>query len=428
MILLTRAVIATAFVTRQARSPLRSMRSINRKQTRHLVSSISRPLIQFDRPIVRRIALGLPTTADAQQGNNATQVAKWEEVLTSHTHDANENTPDVLQHTEVTAQDKRILALTLSAAVFVFAGLVKASGRGSWRFYLAGGLCAAISHTIPVPIDVVKTRKQVDPSYQDMHVWDAAKRMVETEGLKSLLAGLGPTTFGYLFEGAVKFGVYEVLKPTVRTILGSIASSFSALAFLNTQLIAFMTCGAVSGVAAAIVLTPMEGLRIRMVAEPDFAPTGWVQGAYRMFKEEGAAFLVKGVKPMMYKQVPYTVTKNVAFDFFAKHAYASLRENGVTPTAAIKFTVPLVAAATASVLSCITSQPGDMLLSLMNAHGGARRTRDIVRDILRSERGVSGFFAGFKTRIVHVGLIVTLQLLLYDMIKRLCGIAATGLA
>jgi solute carrier family 25 (mitochondrial phosphate transporter), member 3 len=130
----------------------------------------------------------------------------------------------------------------------------------------------------------------------------------------------------------------------------------------------------------------------------------------------------------MYKQVPYTVTKNVAFDFFAKHAYMSLRENGIAPTPAIKFTVPLVAAATASVLSCITSQPGDMLLSLMNAHGGARRTRDIVRDILRSERGVSGLFAGFKTRIVHVGLIVTLQLLLYDMIKRLCGIAATGLA
>jgi solute carrier family 25 phosphate transporter 3 len=172
----------------------------------------------------------------------------------------------------------------------------------------------------------------------------------------------------------------------------------------------------------------MEALRIRMVAEPDFAPNGWVGGAYRMLKEEGAGFLVKGVKPMMYKQVPYTVTKNVAFDFIAKHAYLSLRQSGVHPTPAVKFTVPLLSAFVASVLSCVTSQPGDMLLSLANAHGGGRRTRDIVKDILRSERGASGFFAGFRTRIVHVGLIVTLQLLLYDLIKRLCGIAATGLS
>jgi solute carrier family 25 phosphate transporter 3 len=351
-------------------------------------------------------------------------------VLSPHDQndDIDESSIERPRHSQITAKDRRILALVVAGAVLGVSGLVKASGPGSWRYYVAGGLCAAISHTIPVPIDVVKTRKQVDPVYQDLNVWDATRRLIQTEGLKSLAAGLGPTTVGYLFEGAIKFGVYEVLKPIVRTVLVAIAGEFPALVFLNTQLVAFMACGTVSGMAAAVVLAPMEGLRIRMVAEPDFAPRGWVGGAYRMFKEEGAGFLVKGVKPMMYKQVPYTVTKNVAFDFFAKHAYASLRQNGVDPTPAIKFTVPLLAAFVASVLSCVTSQPGDMLLSLVNAHGGDRRTRDIVKDILRSERGMSGFFAGFKTRIVHVGLIVTLQLLLYDMIKRLCGIAATGLS
>jgi solute carrier family 25 phosphate transporter 3 len=78
------------------------------------------------------------------------------------------------------------------------------------------------------------------------------------------------------------------------------------------------------------------------------------------------------------------------------------------------------------VLSSITSQPGDMVLSLVNAHKGDRRSSEIFRDILRSERGVRGFFVGFKTRLLHVGIIVTLQLLIYDYVKRLCGIAATG--
>lgn len=117
----------------------------------------------------------------------------------------------------------------------------------------------------------------------------------------------------------------------------------------------------------------------------------------------------------------------MSFDFSAKHAYEALILRGIHLSPAIKFTVPLLAAAVASVLACVFSQPGDMLLSLVNAHGGNRRTRDIVKDILRSPRGVRGFFVGMKTRLLHVGLIVTLQLLLYDIIKRLCGIPATGL-
>jgi hypothetical protein len=27
--------------------------------------------------------------------------------------------------------------------------LIAASGVGAWRYYLAGGLCAAVSHTVP---------------------------------------------------------------------------------------------------------------------------------------------------------------------------------------------------------------------------------------------------------------------------------------
>lgn len=70
-----------------------------------------------------------------------------------------------------------------------------------------------------------------------------------------------------------------------------------------------------------------------------------------------------------------------------------------------------------------------MVLSLMNARkNDRRRTRDVVRDILMSERGVQGFFVGLKTRFLHVGIIVTLQLFIYDVVKRMCGIAATGMA
>ena len=63
---------------------------------------------------------------------------------------------------------------------------------------------------------------------------------------------------------------------------------------------------------------------------------------------------------------------------------------------------------------------------VVNAHGEKVRTRDVWRKVVRSERGVRSLFAGFKPRLLHVGIVVTLQLLIYDYAKRLCGIAATG--
>lgn len=58
----------------------------------------------------------------------------------------------------VTLKDKVSMGATFVSAVMVFAFLIMKSGPGSWRFFLAGGLCAALSHAIPTPLDVVKVR------------------------------------------------------------------------------------------------------------------------------------------------------------------------------------------------------------------------------------------------------------------------------
>jgi solute carrier family 25 phosphate transporter 3 len=266
---------------------------------------------------------------------------------------------------------------------------------------------------------------QVDPNLSDKSFLRAAREITKNEGMSALWAGLGPTAWGYLFEGAVKFGVYEVLKPVFKSYLSRVAA-VTSLTILNSQILAFLLCATVSGFAASLMLTPMEALRIRLVSEPNFAPGGWLEGGHKMLKQEGVSGLAKGVKPMIMKQVPYTVTKNVSFDIITRFLYSVMRAQGMAFTAASTFTVPLVSAAIASVLACISSQPGDMVLSLVNAHEGDQRSTEVYKSILRSERGVRGFFVGFRTRLLHVGIIVTLQLLIYDYVKRLCGIAATG--
>jgi len=327
-------------------------------------------------------------------------------------------------HDHVTLVDKLVMSATVATMMTMFAGLVTVSGPGGWRYYLAGGICAAVSHGLTTPIDVVKTRQQIDPELKEKGMVKSTMKIIKNDGLQSLLAGLGPTTWGYLFEGAIKFGIYEVLKPVVRRFL-TWAAAVSSIQSLNSKTLGFFMCGTVSGIAASVMLCPMEALRIRLVAEPDFAPGGWVEGGMKMLKYEGVRGLWKGMSAMMSKQVPYTVTKNVSFDLFTTMVYSAVKSSGQMLTANMKFAIPLMSAMMASVLSCISSQPGDMLLSAVNAHGGDKRTRDFARDILK-EDGIGGFFRGMRARFLHVGLIVTVQLLIYDFVKRLVGIAATG--
>jgi solute carrier family 25 phosphate transporter 3 len=128
------------------------------------------------------------------------------------------------------------------------------------RYFVSGGLCAALSHGVTTPIDVVKTRIQSEPEVFNQGLVSATKAIVSEDGIGSLLGGLGPTVVGYGIEGAMKFGLYESLKPTFAQFL---PSDSVALAYLGASVCA--------GAAASFLLCPMEHTRIRLVTEPSFA-------------------------------------------------------------------------------------------------------------------------------------------------------------
>jgi solute carrier family 25 phosphate transporter 3 len=257
-------------------------------------------------------------------------------------------------------------------------------------------------------------------------MWKATAAIVKQGGPFALLAGLGPTALGYLLEGGVKFGIYEVSKPVTKRFLFSTAK-FLSIPGLNSQVNSLFLCGLISGTAASLMLSPMEALRIRMVSDSEYAGKSSIDAFSLMVRREGVSSISKGLPAMLLKQVPYTITKNCSFDIFTMWAYRIWREMGHALTANVKIAVPLLSAVAAAVLSCISSHPGDMLLSLVNAHEGPKRTRDFAKEIMQGQHGMRGFFIGIKPRFLHVILIVTVQLMIYDFVKRLVGIAATGL-
>uniref|UniRef100_A0A0B7JQ81 Mitochondrial phosphate carrier protein n=1 Tax=Bionectria ochroleuca TaxID=29856 RepID=A0A0B7JQ81_BIOOC len=87
---------------------------------------------------------------------------------------------------------------------FVFSDYVK--------FFGAGALAATSTHAAATPIDVVKTRIQVDDALKGYNMVRAARQIVSKEGTAALLTGFGPTAMGYLAQGGAKFAGYEFFK------------------------------------------------------------------------------------------------------------------------------------------------------------------------------------------------------------------------
>lgn len=83
-------------------------------------------------------------------------------------------------------------------------GALSALKSLDYRYFVAGGTCAAISHGLTTPIDVVKTKIQADPKKYDQGMRQAAVDIIKTQGPGALLGGLGPTVVGYGVEGAMK--------------------------------------------------------------------------------------------------------------------------------------------------------------------------------------------------------------------------------
>lgn len=70
------------------------------------------------------------------------------------------------------------------------------SGTDYVRFFSSGALCATITHGAMTPVDVVKTRLQLEPKGSTLRMASMARHIVTSEGPAGLMTGFGPTAVG----------------------------------------------------------------------------------------------------------------------------------------------------------------------------------------------------------------------------------------
>jgi solute carrier family 25 phosphate transporter 3 len=290
-----------------------------------------------------------------------------------------------------------------SAPIFDLMYYVKAAA--------AGGICCSITHAALCPVDVVKTRIQLDPIKYNKGMLGTFRQVVAESGMRVLTTGLGATAAGYFVQGWFKFGGVEFFKIKFANALGE------KKAWENRNAIYLGASGCAEFIAD-LFLCPLEAIRIRSVSDPTF-PKGLGPGAMQMLKTDGPLGFYAGLGPILFKQVPYTMAKFAVQGMAAEMMYKAA---GLSPTSN-NLGISLASGVVAGVAAAIISHPADTLLSKINkaGAGGSGSTTTRLLNIAREMGFMKLCTTGLAARCVMIGTLTAGQFGIFDTVMQTLG-------
>lgn len=281
---------------------------------------------------------------------------------------------------------------------------------------LAGGICCSITHGALCPVDVVKTRIQLEPKVYNKGMIGGFKQVIAAEGVGALATGLGPTVVGYFVQGWFKFGGVEFFKINLSNMMGKEKA-------WENRIPIYLGAAAMAEFIADVFLCPLEATRIRLVANPEYA-SGLISAFPKIIKDDGVIKgFYSGFAPILFKQIPYTMAKFAVQGAAAEKICAATSIDMATASDGTKMAVSLSSGVVAGVAAAIISHPADTLLSLVNKPG-AGGSGSIVNRLmnLAVETGFTKLcLTGLAPRCVMIGTLTAGQFGIFDIVM-----AATG--
>ncbi|XP_073846637.1 mitochondrial phosphate carrier protein 1 [Musca autumnalis] len=269
---------------------------------------------------------------------------------------------------------------------------------------LGGIISCGTTHTMVVPLDLVKCRLQVDPA-KYKSVFNGFRVTLAEDGFKGLSKGWAPTFFGYSAQGLCKFGLYEVFKVFYSNAIGEENSYL-----YRTSL--YLAASASAEFFADIALAPMEAAKVKIQTTPGFANT-LREALPKMSAQEGMGAFYKGLVPLWMRQIPYTMMKFACFERTLELLYAYVVPKPRQEcTKGEQLVVTFAAGYIAGVFCAIVSHPADTVVSKLNQAAKGASAFDVAKAL-----GWSGLWGGLVPRIVMIGTLTAAQWFIYDAVK-----------
>jgi len=290
---------------------------------------------------------------------------------------------------------------------------------------LGGILSCGLTHTFVTPLDLVKCNAQVDKAnfpnfitgFKNIYNGTLASKGFGS-GLPGVIKGWGPTLVGYSAQGLCKFGFYEYFKKKYSDLAGEKnAKKYKDLLYL--------TASASAEVIADVALCPWEAVKVRTQTKADF-PRQMRIGLPKILSEEGIGGLYKGLSPLWFRQVPYTMMKFWAFERTVAAIYQyAIPKPRAQCTKLEQLGVSFIGGYIAGVFCAIVSHPADVVVSKLNNVKTEGGTGTAIMKIFK-ELGGKVFYLGLGTRIIMIGTLTALQWFIYDSFKVYSGLPTTG--
>eukprot|EP00551_Chaetoceros_affinis_P009508 CAMPEP_0203670784 /NCGR_PEP_ID=MMETSP0090-20130426/6773_1 /ASSEMBLY_ACC=CAM_ASM_001088 /TAXON_ID=426623 /ORGANISM="Chaetoceros affinis, Strain CCMP159" /LENGTH=849 /DNA_ID=CAMNT_0050535727 /DNA_START=9 /DNA_END=2554 /DNA_ORIENTATION=- len=272
------------------------------------------------------------------------------------------------------------------------------------RFFFSGALCSSAAHLLLTPLDVVKTSIQTNPKKYTGPI-STLNLLLEENGVPGLFAGWVPTLIGFFINGGISFALTEFWRSFYFDLAGDIAFDY--------EIPIIVAAAATAAVFGSFTLAPSEAIRIRSVAQPDYAPNA-LGVATRMVSDEGIFTLFSAVPAFLLKEIPFCIAKFGVFDSttaFLFEAYPAAREDFQ-----LSLYITLIGGTLGGIAAAIVSNPADATVSAMKK---AKSDDGPITTFLYLFRtgGIRALTRGLGVRMGFYTILVALQFLVYDAIR-----------
>ncbi|EEY18850.1 mitochondrial phosphate carrier protein [Verticillium alfalfae VaMs.102] len=279
----------------------------------------------------------------------------------------------------------------------------------SGRYYAActfGGLMACgLTHFAVTPLDLVKTRRQIDSKLYTGN-FQAWGKIFRGEGVRGIFTGWSPTLFGYSAQGAFKYGWYEFFKKQYSDIAGPENAQ-------KYKTVLYLTASASAEFLADLALCPFEAVKVRMQGGIPSPYSGTLDGIRTIAAKEGVSGLYKGLYPLWGRQIPYTMMKFASFETIVEMIYDRLPGQKSDYSKGAQTGVSFAGGYLAGILCAIVSHPADVMVSKLNANRAPGEAFGGALSRIYKDIGFSGLWNGLPVRIVMIGTLTGLQWMIY---------------
>ncbi|KAL7390976.1 hypothetical protein ABVT39_002163 [Epinephelus coioides] len=258
----------------------------------------------------------------------------------------------------------------------------------------AGAVAGILEHTVMYPVDSVKTRMQSlqpDPNAQYRSVYQALKRIIQTEGVFRPLRGLNITMMGAGPAHALYFACYERVKRSLSDVIQSGGNSHLANGI----------AGSVATVLHDAVMNPAEVIkqRMQMYNSPYRGLWDCLQTVRRT---EGVRAFYRSYSTQLTMNIPFQAVHFITYELMQEqlnpqrhyHPGTHIVSGAAAGAVSAAITTPL------DVCKTLLNTQENVALNSMNISGHLSGMANAFRTVYRLG-GLAAFFKGAQARVIY---------------------------